>query len=173
MASGARSKFGACCDRKSRAACAQSFALWQQATVEITRRDHSIIACLRHIYNGVILHAYPVRGESHNQRNTTGEVATTHPFSNLRSFGSKFTVLQKVLVTLLKFSAPPTVFRRPHSDLAPGNCAHLAPFLCPWVYTQSDIKRLLVAYRANSIEFYITSPNMYVFVSINLHLEYI
>jgi len=28
------------------------------------------------VYNGVILHAHPVRGESHNQRNTTGEVAT-------------------------------------------------------------------------------------------------
>jgi len=25
---------------------------------------------------GVVLHAQPVRGESHNQRNTTGEVAT-------------------------------------------------------------------------------------------------
>ena len=25
---------------------------------------------------GVVLHAHPVRGESHNQRNTTGEVAT-------------------------------------------------------------------------------------------------
>jgi len=36
--------------RKSRAACAQSFALWQQATIEITRHDHSIIACSRHIY---------------------------------------------------------------------------------------------------------------------------
>jgi len=54
MASGARSKLGACCDRKSRAACGQSFALWQQATIEITRRDHSIIACSRHIYNGVL-----------------------------------------------------------------------------------------------------------------------
>jgi len=29
---------------KARAACEQSFALWQQATVDITRRDHSIIA---------------------------------------------------------------------------------------------------------------------------------
>jgi len=38
-----------CCDRKSRAACAQSFALWQQATIEITRRHHSIIACSRHV----------------------------------------------------------------------------------------------------------------------------
>jgi len=62
-----------------RAACAQSFAPWQQATIEITRRDHSIIACSRHIHNGVILHAHPIRGESHNQRNTTGEVATTSP----------------------------------------------------------------------------------------------
>jgi len=26
-----------CCDRKSRAACAQSFAPWQQATIEIVR----------------------------------------------------------------------------------------------------------------------------------------
>ena len=43
-------------------------------------RDHarnlSTIACSRYIYYGVILHAHPVRGESHNQRNTTGEVAT-------------------------------------------------------------------------------------------------
>ena len=30
-----------CCDRKSRAACAQSFALWQQATIEFTCLDHS------------------------------------------------------------------------------------------------------------------------------------
>jgi len=43
-------KSSLCCDQKSWAACAQSFALWQQATIEITRRDHSIIACSRHIY---------------------------------------------------------------------------------------------------------------------------
>ena len=35
---------------KARAASAQSFALWQQATIEFTRHDHSIIACSRHIY---------------------------------------------------------------------------------------------------------------------------
>ena len=34
------------------------------------------IACSRYIYNGVILRAHPVRGESQNERNTTGEVAT-------------------------------------------------------------------------------------------------
>jgi len=66
-----------CCDRKSRAACAQSFAPWQQATIEITlvvtiskhnqlvtrftsiirghsprslHRDHSVIACSHHAY---------------------------------------------------------------------------------------------------------------------------
>ena len=65
-----------CCDRKSRAACAQSFALWQQATIEIMLAISLTIACSRYIYNGVILHAHPVRGESHNQRNAIGEVAT-------------------------------------------------------------------------------------------------
>jgi len=30
-----------CCDRKSRVASAQSFALWQQATMEFTYHDHS------------------------------------------------------------------------------------------------------------------------------------
>jgi len=39
-----------CCDRKSRAACVQSFAPWQQATIEITWQDHSIIACSYHAY---------------------------------------------------------------------------------------------------------------------------
>jgi len=64
-----------CCDRKSRAACAQSFAPWQQATIEITRRDHSYCLFAPHTYI-FILRAHPVRGESYNQRNTTGEVAT-------------------------------------------------------------------------------------------------
>ena len=74
------SKLGTyCCDRKSLAAYAQSFALWQQATVEFTCHDHSIIACSRHLMYGVVLHAHSVRGESHIQRNTTGEVATTFP----------------------------------------------------------------------------------------------
>ena len=39
-----------CCDRKFRVACAQSFALWQQATIEFTSYDHSVVACSRHIY---------------------------------------------------------------------------------------------------------------------------
>ena len=66
-------------DRKARAACAQSFALLQQATIEITRRNHSIIASSRHMYMGVIHRAHPVRGESHIQRNANGEVAALVP----------------------------------------------------------------------------------------------
>jgi len=34
------------------------------------------IANSRDVNNGFILHAHPLRGESHNQRNTAGEVAT-------------------------------------------------------------------------------------------------
>jgi len=41
-----------------------------------THHDHSIIACSRHIYIDIFLNPHPVRGESHNQRNATGEVAT-------------------------------------------------------------------------------------------------
>jgi len=67
------------CDRKSRAACAQSFAPWQQALIEIMLAISPTFACSCYIYNGVILHAHPVRGESHNQCNTTGEVVTTSP----------------------------------------------------------------------------------------------
>ena len=66
----------ACCDQKSRAACAQSFALWHQATIEVMLAISLTNAGSRYICNGVILHAHPVRGESHNYRNTTGEVAT-------------------------------------------------------------------------------------------------
>jgi len=54
----------------------QSFTLWQLTTVEITQRNHSIIACSCHVYMGVVLRAHPVRGESRIQRSATGEVAT-------------------------------------------------------------------------------------------------
>jgi len=74
--------------------------VWQQATIEIMRRDHSwrtlvvtficsqvtidrasmpqsLYYCLftPHIC-GVVLHAHPVHGESHIQHNANGEVAT-------------------------------------------------------------------------------------------------
>jgi len=43
---------------------------------EITRHEDSIIACSHLVYMGAVLCAHPVRGESHIQRNTNGEVAT-------------------------------------------------------------------------------------------------
>jgi len=66
------------CDRKARAASAQSFALWQQATMRL----HAMITllhCSCHIYMGFIFRAHPVRGESHIQSNANREVATTSP----------------------------------------------------------------------------------------------
>jgi len=36
----------------------------------------------------VVLHAHPVRGKSHNQRNTTGEVATIARFVPHHGYGS-------------------------------------------------------------------------------------
>ena len=68
-----------CCDQKPRTASAQSFTLWQQAIIEITYRDPSIIACSRHIYLCVALCAHPICVESHFQRNINWEVATTSP----------------------------------------------------------------------------------------------
>jgi len=43
-------------------------------SLEVTRHDHSIIACSRHLYMGVFLRAHSIRGESHIQRNAIGEV---------------------------------------------------------------------------------------------------
>jgi len=115
--------------------------LWQQATREITRsllssplvrtincslasqallevtprsfhRDHSIIACLRHICMGLILHTHPVCRESHNERNTNREVAIPlrhwHAYKqkawqilqawrNLSTFPSQLTALKSKL----------------------------------------------------------------------------
>jgi len=54
-----------------------------QASLEVTHQDHSIgitlLFLVRTTYIIFVLQAHAVRGESHNQRNTTGEVATTSP----------------------------------------------------------------------------------------------
>jgi len=62
-------------DQKARVACAQSFTLWQPETIEIIQWNQSLIAYSRHVYTGVGLHTYPVRGESHIQCNANWEVA--------------------------------------------------------------------------------------------------
>jgi len=65
-----------CFDWVGRASSAQSVTLWQQATIVILRRAHSISAYLCQIHNGVVLHAPFVRGESHIQHNAKQEIAT-------------------------------------------------------------------------------------------------
>jgi len=71
----------------------------------------------------------------------SGQEASLAPaYSNLSSFTSTFTVLQKVFVTLLGFSAPPTVIRHPQSDLVPGE-------LCPLRYAPAHMLCLVFAFR--------------------------
>ena len=58
----------------------QSFALWQQATIEFTWWDHSIIACSRHIYGCCSSHTFRSWWTTHLiQRNASEQVATTSP----------------------------------------------------------------------------------------------
>jgi len=68
-----------CCDRKARVACAQSIALWQQATIEITWRDHSIIACSCHEYIVFFFVHIPFVLNRTFQPNASRVVATTSP----------------------------------------------------------------------------------------------
>jgi len=63
-----------CFDWKGRAVSVQSFPLSHQTTIEIPRHSHLIYACSCH--TGVVLHAHPVRGESHIHHNTNWEAAT-------------------------------------------------------------------------------------------------
>jgi len=65
-----------CCDTKARSASSQTFTLWQQATIRIVLRDHSVIGWFHHLYMGVILRAHSVPGETHIHRNANQEVAT-------------------------------------------------------------------------------------------------
>jgi len=51
----------------------QNFTLWQQATIEYTRRDHSIIAYSRHIYMVLFLVHIPFVTHSHRQGCRIGE----------------------------------------------------------------------------------------------------
>ena len=54
------------CNRNAQAACAQSFTLWPEAAIEITRE-------ITHIYTGVVLRAHSVREEPRIQRNAAAE----------------------------------------------------------------------------------------------------
>jgi len=66
-----------------------------------------------------------------------GQEANLAPaYSNLSSFGSKFTVLKKVLVTFWGLFGALAVIRRPILTRHPENCAPLAPLATPqgWHY---------------------------------------
>ena len=63
-----------CCDWKGRAGSEQSFTLWHQATIKIPRHAHLISACSHQM--GDVLHAHPVRGESHIHNNADWEATT-------------------------------------------------------------------------------------------------
>jgi len=62
------------------------------------------IVCLRYMYDGVILHAHPVHGESHNQCNTTGEVATVSVVVNAVLLSSKWHMASVILVMQVKYN---------------------------------------------------------------------
>ena len=48
------------------------------------------------------------------------EASLAHPCSRLRSFGSKCTILEEILVTLLELFGAPVVIWRPHGNSSPG-----------------------------------------------------
>jgi len=56
-----------CCDRKSWAGCAQSFAPRQQATIEIMCRNLLLLLARDTYIYIFVLHAHPICGESRNQ----------------------------------------------------------------------------------------------------------
>jgi len=58
-------------------------------------------------------------------------VEVWRPNGQISSFEGKFTVLKKVLVTLLGLFGALAVIQRPHSELAPGESRPLS--LRPWL----------------------------------------
>ena len=111
-----------CCDRKSWAAYAQSFALWQQATIEITRQDHSIIACSRHIDINILC-VHPVNGLVNHTFNAM-------PLERLQQHPLLFTMnrTDRVFLWRLHTARPPhsghsTILLR--SEILSGICAKL------------------------------------------------
>jgi len=50
-----------CCSGKAWTVSIQSFTQWQQATIEITWWNYSIIPCSHHIYTSVILCTHPTQ----------------------------------------------------------------------------------------------------------------
>jgi len=72
-----------------------------------------------------------IQGDNEVRWRPGQEASLALPCSNLSSFGSKFTVLKKVLVTLLGHFGAPAVIRCPHSDKVPGKLCPIAPLVTP------------------------------------------
>ena len=70
---------------------------------------------------------YSCQGRNEVRWRPGQEASLAPPCSNLRSFGSKFTVLKTVIVTLLGLFGAPQWFRDPIVTRRPGNCAPLVP----------------------------------------------
>ena len=69
-----------CCDWKSRTACAQSFSLWQQTTIEITWRDHSYCLFAPYIYIYILFFfAHILFVVNHTFNATPLEMLQQHP----------------------------------------------------------------------------------------------
>jgi len=60
------------------------------------------------------------------------EASLAPPWSNLRSFGGKFTALKEALVIFWGLLDAPAGIRRPHSDSAPGELCPPCPSLRSW-----------------------------------------
>jgi len=71
------------------------------------------IACSRYVYNGVILHAHPIRGESHDKLNTTGEVATV-PLQILPLNAQHANLKQEFLLETIRLTRLLAKFTRKH-----------------------------------------------------------
>ena len=127
-----------CCARKVWAASAQSFTLWQQATIEITfvvtiskyyqlltsftsiirghskrslHREHSIIACSRYIYMGVILRTH----RTHPVNRTFNAMPTErlqHHFEPCHAYKQKVGhILQAWRIVLPKYFSEPIALK--------------------------------------------------------------
>jgi len=105
-------------------------------------RDHarnlSYYSFLALQYNGVILHAHPVRGESHNQRNATREVAiTSPPFHNEPHRSHALCVKVELVTTSTSWSQ--------HHFVAATNEPHRSHALCVKVELVTTSTILLMA----------------------------
>jgi len=160
---------------EARAACAQNFAPRQQATIEFTGRDRSpctLVVTFNHsqasigraftpwslyyclfeprIYI-VVLRAHPVHGESHIQRNATGEFATTSsPLfttnrTNLTSFSEGFTRHNlHILVTgtapfFCNQKSPSGMYTKLHTTAASNNRIHVLRSLSAYARDEQTV----------------------------------